>query len=118
MGVMCTRAEGAFYITVNFDQYADALKLRGITTSTDLANHLLDKYRIASLPGIDFGIPESSLSLRLSTSYLDMETSENSRRIFNLFKYNSDPELFMSSDNHPVIYSAMSAFKRFLDDLK
>ena len=116
--VRCTRAEGAFYITANFDLYSEKLKTIGINDSSELANHLLDKYRIASLPGIDFGIPETTLSLRLSTSYLDMETAEDSRRVFDLYKSNIDAQQFMSQKNHPVISSAIATFKQFIDTLK
>lgn len=113
MGIICSRAEGAFYIAANFDRFADKLCELEINTSAQLAAHLLEKYRIASLPGSDFGIPQETLTLRLSTSYLDMETSEDAQRIFDLYKKGIATEVFMSEDNHPVTQQALSAFRGF-----
>jgi len=119
MGIHCSRAEGAFYITVNFDGFATQLNELGVTTANQLSAYLLDKYRIASLPGSDFGIPASTLSLRLSTSYLDMERDDDAQRIFDLYQSLVDTGLqdFMSEQHHPSTNAALSAFARFIASL-
>lgn len=117
LGIHCTRAEGAFYITVNFDGFAEGLKSKGVSSSPELATYLLDQYRIASLPGADFGIPANTLSLRLSTSYLDMENSDDSQRIFDLYKSGISSKEFMSADHHPVIHQALAAFAECVNSL-
>ncbi|MFT5136067.1 MAG: aspartate aminotransferase [Arenicella sp.] len=117
LGVSCSRVEGAFYITANFDSFASGLASIGVRTSADLAAHLLNEYRIASLPGSDFGIPEELLTLRLSTSYLDMQNSEDAQRIFDLYTPGVDPTEFMSVENHPVTHAALTAFSKFLKSL-
>ena len=118
MGITCSRTEGAFYIAANFDRFAPALKKLGVLTSQQLANYLLHNFRIASLPGADFGIPASSLTLRLSTSYLDMETSQDSQRIFNLHQSGVDAATLMAVEHHPVTAAALSAFAHFVEMLE
>lgn len=117
MGVSCGRVEGAFYIAANFDDFASGLDAIGVKTSADLASHLLKEYRIASLPGSDFGIPAEVLTLRLSTSYLDMQSSEDAQRIFDLYAPVVDPTEFMSVQHHPVTNAALTAFSDFLKSL-
>jgi aspartate aminotransferase len=117
LGVSCSRVDGAFYITANFDGFARELAAIGVNTSADLAAHLLNEYRIASLPASDFGIPAAQLTLRLSTSYLDMQNSEDAQRIFDLYTPEVDPTEFMSAENHPVTHAALTAFSDLLKSL-
>ncbi|NND00109.1 MAG: pyridoxal phosphate-dependent aminotransferase, partial [Gammaproteobacteria bacterium] len=117
IGINCSRAEGAFYIAANFDKYSAGLEKLGITTSPQLSRFLLGHYHIASLPGPDFGIPARTLTLRLSTSYLDMENANDSQRIFDLYQTGVDAEVFISAPNHPVTRAALSAFTQFLQSI-
>lgn len=117
LGIQCTKAEGAFYLTVNFDGYRDALAGQGVVTSAELSKYLLERYRIASLPGADFGIPSRTLSLRLSVSYLDMEDSPSAQRVYGLYQSGVSEAEFMATDNHPNMHAALRAFKACTDDL-
>jgi aspartate/methionine/tyrosine aminotransferase len=114
LGINCSRADGAFYIAANFSAFGEKLNNNGIITSVKLAEHLLSKHKIASLPGSDFGLSPQDLTLRLSTSYLDMETIESSQRIFDLYKSGLTSQEFMAKQNHPMTHAAMSAFGDFL----
>lgn len=118
LGIRCTSAQGGFYIAANFDGYQTSLLRLNIKTSADLAAYLLDKYRIASLPGSDFGLPENTQTLRLSTSYLDMETEFDPQRIFTLYKSGIDVKSLMSIDNHPATHAALNAFAQFMDTIR
>ena len=118
MGIRCSGGQGGFYIAANFDQYRQGLKQLGIETAAELAKHLLEDYRIATLPGFDFGIPEHQHSLRLSTSYLDIETDSDAQRIFNLYKSGVSEEQLMSSENHPNTHGAIQAFRDFMSMIK
>ena len=117
MGVRCTRAEGAFYITANFDDFKQPLAKVGVHSSPQLSSHLIDEYRIATLPGGDFGLPSETLSLRLSTSYLDMEDSQGSERLLSLHRQGVSESDFMSVEHHPNTWGALNAFDQFLKDL-
>lgn len=113
IGIKCSGGSGAFYVMANFDDFTDALAKLGVQTSTQLAEHLLMNYRIASLPGIDFGIAENTLSLRLSTSYLDMETEADPERLYSLYKSGVDAGELMSINHHPNTHAAIQAFSQF-----
>ena len=112
LGIHCTPAEGAFYITANFDRWRKRLAARGIETSDDLAMHLLEEFSIATLPGSVFGLPPGMLSLRLTSSYLDMETDKDGDRILGL--YEADPDALMDPSNHPNFAACLEAFGRFV----
>lgn len=117
MGVRCSSAQGGFYIAANFDQYRSGLSNIGISTSADLARHLLNEYHIATLPGSDFGIPEKTQTLRLSTSYLDMETEFDSQRIFDLYNRGLGSKSLMTIDKHPATHGALVAFAKFMNSI-
>ena len=65
-GVSCLKPEGAFYILMNIKEVIDDVKIDG---SFSFAEKLLDKKRVAVVPGIAFGVDNF---IRLSyANYLD-----------------------------------------------
>ena len=65
--------DGAFYLFINFGNYADKLKSKDIYTSLDLTTRLLNETGVALLPGSVFGRPEEEYTARLS--YVDFDGS-------------------------------------------
>jgi aspartate aminotransferase len=61
--------DGGFYFFMDFSAYRKSLASLKIHTSVDLADHLLEKYSIAALPGVCFGRGEEELSMRFA--YID-----------------------------------------------
>lgn len=118
MGVCCTQPQGGFYITVNFDDYGQGLKQQGINSSIDLAAYLLKEHAMATLPGKDFGIPECTYSLRLSTSFLDLETDNSGDALLALYQSGASSDLIMSQKNHPRIHAALGEFSDFLNIIR
>jgi len=114
LGVECSDAKGAFYLLANFGRYRAGLANIGVTDSVQLANWLFDEFRIATLPGSDFSIPLQSLSLRLSTSYLDMEGEADSTRLMRLFRKGVSEEEFMCKTNHPKMNRTLALFKEII----
>lgn len=55
-------SKGGFYITLDCDEY---MKNKGFSTSLDLAVKIMESKRVATVPGSDFGMPNT---LRLSFS--------------------------------------------------
>jgi aspartate aminotransferase len=92
LGVLCAQPQGAFYLFPNFDFLKKQLAALGVTTSDDLAAYLLNTYHIATLPGSAFGCPPTMLSLRLSSSFLDMETDEKAQHVLDLFRKNGSDD--------------------------
>lgn len=111
LGIRCTPADGAFYVTANFDRWQRSLADCGIRTSDDLAVDLLNKFNIATLPCSAFGLPPETLSLRLTSSYLDMEKDSDGDRVLSL--YADSPETLMDPANHPNFAACLDAFARF-----
>ena len=73
VGVEVARPQGAFYLFPDFDAYRDRLKERGITTSKELCERLLQETGVAMLPGSEFGRPETELTARIA--YVDFDGS-------------------------------------------
>lgn len=115
-GIPCAQPDGAFYLFPNFDGWREPLASRGVHTSDDLAAHLLDAYQVATLPGTAFGAPAEELSLRLATSYLDMEDSTQAQAILDNHRRNPDPEMLMR-DHHPATQEAIRRIGQFVSAL-
>ena len=116
VGIRCTPAEGAFYLTANFDRWRTALAERGVKTSQDLAEYLIEEFSIATLPCSVFGLPPETLSLRLASSYLDMESDDDGSRVLNA--YQANPATLMSEQHHPRFHACIAAFGAFIASLE
>ena len=64
--VDCPQAQGAFYLWPDFEPLRRQLAAKGILTSRQLADALLEQKRVLALPGSAFGAPPDRLALRLS----------------------------------------------------
>ncbi|MEM7130368.1 MAG: aminotransferase class I/II-fold pyridoxal phosphate-dependent enzyme [Chloroflexota bacterium] len=116
LGIDCTEPECGFYMVANFDRWREPLAQKGVQTSTDLANYLLEEYQIATLPGTSFGIPAGELSLRLATSYLDMETDEKADAMMRAFRSGLDHEE-LTKKHLPMMNGALELFADFIQSL-
>ena len=115
-GIPCAQPDGAFYLFPNFDGWRTALAARGVHTSDDLATYLLEQYQIATLPGTAFGVPAAALSLRLATSYLDMETDDDAAAVLAAYRRDPTPATLMA-DHHPATQEALSRLGEFVRSL-
>ncbi len=70
-GVFCPRPAGAFYLWPDFTPIAGKLAGRGMTTSQQLADVLLERYDVLALPGTGCGAASERLCLRLSVCDYD-----------------------------------------------
>ena len=116
LDVPCAEPMGGFYLFPNFDHWRRPLAARGVHTSVDLARHLLDEWQIATLPGSDFGTPATELSLRLSTSYVDLETDEKAAKLIELADSSISEERLLR-DFHPGMNEVMARLQSFLSSL-
>ncbi len=116
LDVPCPEPKGGFYLFPNFDHWRRPLASLGIQTSVDLARHLLDEWQIATLPGSDFGTPAHELSLRLSTSYVDLETDEKAVKLVERANAGLS-ERDLLRDHHPGMNEVLRRFRSFLSSL-
>lgn len=65
-GAMVAPPQGAFYIFPDFTPLKDKLAARGISTSTEMCEKILEQTGVALLPGSSFGRPEHELTTRLA----------------------------------------------------
>ncbi len=65
-GAMVAPPQGAFYIFPDFTPLKDKLAARGISTSTEMCEKILEQTGVALLPGTSFGRPDNELTTRLA----------------------------------------------------
>ncbi len=70
-GVAACEPRGGFYLFPDFGAHREALRVRGIETSEQLCERLLEETGIAVLPGTCFGRPAGELTARLA--YVDFD---------------------------------------------
>ena len=70
-GANVERPTGAFYLFPDFSPFADRLRSRGITTSAQMCERLLEDTGVAILPGNDFGRAPDEMTARLA--YVDFD---------------------------------------------
>ncbi|MDZ7763515.1 MAG: pyridoxal phosphate-dependent aminotransferase [Melioribacteraceae bacterium] len=63
--------QGGFYIFPDFSAFRDGLNKKGITTSKEMCEKLLEDTGVAILPGSDFGRPPEEFTARLA--YVDFD---------------------------------------------
>ena len=116
IGIKVAQPQGAFYMMPNFDRWREPLAAKGVHTSIDLAQYLLDHHQCAFLPGSPFGTPPEELSLRMATSFVDMETDADADAVLAAWHQNPDPAVFMG-DPHPKTAGAMAQLQAFVESL-
>ncbi len=115
LGATCPQPQGGFYLFPNFDRWRAPLQKVGVQNSTQLARYLLDAYQIATLPGTAFGVPSETLSLRLSASYVGLETDEKAAHELTIWQNRASDADYIQ--NNSDLAAAVEGFKRFWDDL-
>ncbi|MCI0698912.1 aminotransferase class I/II-fold pyridoxal phosphate-dependent enzyme [candidate division KSB1 bacterium] len=70
-GVAVSEPEGGFYLFPDFSAMRESLQTRGITTSPQLCQRLLEETGVALLPGSAFGCQPEILAARLA--YVDFD---------------------------------------------
>lgn len=115
LGIRCTDPHGAFYFVANFDHFREALAREGVVDSATLAHRLLEQFNFATLPASDFGRPESELSLRIASSYIDMETDAEANGIWKGFLKN---RMLSATEDLPNMRAAMEQLGQFVNRLQ
>jgi len=69
-GIACREPSGAFYLYPDLEARRDALAAAGVTTGTELAEHLLERHDVGVLAGEAFGEDAAALRVRMATSLM------------------------------------------------
>lgn len=116
-GVPCPEPTAAFYLYPSFAKWREPLAARGVTTCGELSHYLLENYDIAILPGATFGDDPQALALRLSTSYLDMETDEQALNIVAAYGEDAAPD-HLIEDHNPRLREVATRLADFVTELE
>jgi aspartate/methionine/tyrosine aminotransferase len=116
-GVPCPKPTAAFYLYPSFARWREPLAARGVTTCGELSHYLLENYDIAILPGATFGDDPQALALRLSTSYLDMETDEQAQAIVAAFGDETNRD-HLIENHHPRLRKVVTRLADFMTELE
>lgn len=116
LGIRCPQPQGGFYIMPDFNRWRKPLAKRGVHTSAQLSEFLLDAYRLASLPGVVFGVPNEELVVRLSTSFVDLETDQQAEEMLARWRKKKDANALIQT-HHPTLRKGLQQFERLVVDL-
>jgi aspartate aminotransferase len=86
------KPEGAFYLFTDFHNYKLKFREKGVLTSAEMCNLILDKTGIAMLPGADFGRPPEELTARIA--YVDFDGAKALEASMILYKNQDLDETF------------------------
>jgi aspartate aminotransferase len=111
-GLKVSAPDGGFYMLPSFENHHEKLHARGITTSAELADRLLEETGVAVLPGSDFGLPAELLAVRIA--YVDFDGAKALKAVAKISDSDPLPDDFMS-ENCPRI---IEATKRLVDWLQ
>ena len=73
IGVDVPMPQGAFYLFPDFGIYRESLAERGIATSVELCNAILEETGVAMLPGYEFGREPAEMTARIALVDFDGE---------------------------------------------
>tara|TARA_Y100000590_G_scaffold88200_3_gene99031 strand:- start:597 stop:1883 length:1287 start_codon:yes stop_codon:yes gene_type:complete len=116
IGVNCTNPTGGFYLYVSFKKWNKQLEKKGIISCMSLSEYLLGKYEIATLPGSAFGDDPENYCLRISSSYLDMETDKRAENILDIYNSRVDERTFILN-HHPRLTLFLSKMNDFVNSI-
>ncbi len=109
----CTVPQGGFYVTVGFNNFKEKLEDKKLETSQALATYLLQEYKVALLPGIDFYFGPDELFFRLAYVDFDGEKALNAYSTKKEPLDNSFIEMYA-----PNIVKGIQRLKGFTKNLK
>lgn len=86
MNTTFPKPEGGFYIFPDFEYYREKMHAKGIYTSVEMCDQLLEETGIAMLPGSDFGRQPEELTARIA--YVDFN---GTRALESAYQYGDKP---------------------------
>jgi aspartate aminotransferase len=113
INVFTPRPEGGFYLFPDFSHYQEALSKRGVYSSADLCDQLLERMGVALLPSYDFGRPSEELTARLS--YVDFD-GEQALKVAAEYGDQELDEAFLQQCC-PRVLEAMSRIEEWVEEL-
>ena len=111
-GLKLSAPDGGFYLLPSFENHKQKLNARGIFTSSDLSNKLLEETGVAALPGSDFGLPDELLCLRVA--YVDFDGTNALLEAAKIPTCDPLPDDFMAQ-NAPRIIEATERITQWLE---
>ncbi len=96
---------GAFYLFPDFSVYREALASKGIFTSVELCNTLLQETGVAMLPGYEFGRDPAELTARIAL--VDFNGDEALKTAFTTYRDKDIDDAFVR-DYAPRLTKAFS----------
>ena len=111
-GLKLSAPDGGFYLLPSFESHKQKLNARGIMTSSDLSNKLLEETGVAALPGSDFGLPDELLCLRVA--YVDFDGTNALAQAAQIAPCDPLPDEFMTQ-HAPRIVEATKRITQWLE---
>jgi aspartate aminotransferase len=111
VAVECTKSEGAFYMLIGFNLHKAAILKLGISNSFELANYVIENYKVAMLPGVDFGFEKTELFFRIA--FVDF----NGESVMKVYTSHKKIDSNFIKEYAPNVFLGVEKIKSFIADL-
>ncbi|MBF0280651.1 MAG: aminotransferase class I/II-fold pyridoxal phosphate-dependent enzyme [SAR324 cluster bacterium] len=111
MGLNCPKPEGAFYLFPDFENFCSALQAKGVETSSQLSELILDQSHVAVLPASDFYMPPSHLGVRVAS------VDYNGAKVLEEFPGKKNMDFQKTEELFPKLVKGCDHLESFLKNL-
>ena len=109
VNIECTNSQGAFYMMIGFNNFKKQITALGIFKSEQLANYLLDNFKVALLPATDFYFKEEDLFFRMA--FVDF----NGGKVLEAYKRNPSIDEAFIKKHCPNIFEGVNKIIEFVE---
>ena len=111
VSIECTKSQGAFYMAIGFNHFKTQISKLGIHTNVDLATYVLENYKVAMLPGVDFGFEKEELFFRIA--FVDFD----GQKVMKSYQEAKEIDIDFIKRHTPNIFGGVEKIKKFITDI-
>jgi aspartate aminotransferase len=95
-------------MTIGFNHFKTQILKLGIQTNEDLATYVLEKHKVAMLPGIDFGFEKEDLFFRIA--FVDFD----GQKVMESYQQAKEIDIDFIKEHTPNIFEGVQKIKKFI----
>lgn len=111
VNIECTKSQGAFYMMIGFNNFKESINDLGIYTSEQLANYILENFKVALLPSSDFYFQDEDLFFRMA--FVDF----NGEEVLKAYRRHQSVNKGFIEKHCPNIYGGVNKILEFVKKL-
>ncbi|CAI8260293.1 MAG: Uncharacterised protein [Polaribacter sp. SA4-10] len=98
-------------MAIGFNHFKTQISKLGIHTNVDLATYVLENYKVAMLPGVDFGFEKEELFFRIA--FVDFD----GQKVMKSYQEAKEIDIDFIKRHTPNIFEGVEKIKKFITDI-